>query len=283
MLRLARPADRVVSARTALAVVARAWVSGLVARRKTALVLAGTTLALVSVGSVSVALSPGSGPLAVGAAAARLQKLTATSRPRLVGEHVHVTAKLLHRGTPHLAPATASKPAAPPVSIDPWQQVTAAFSGLGTPAAGAELTPVGTSGPQGWMPISGAQYANATTIVRQVLARKMGVRSAVIAIATAMQESRLLNLGYGDADSLGLFQQRPSAGWGTSQQLLDPAFAANAFLTALERHQQADPGWAAQPLWATAQAVQASGFPTAYARWEAQAAGMVKEIATGLM
>ncbi len=133
------------------------------------------------------------------------------------------------------------------------------------------------------MPISGAQYANATTIVQQVLARKMGVRSAVIAIATAMQESRLLNLGYGDADSLGLFQQRPSAGRGTAEQLMDPGYAANAFLTALQRHQQADPGWATQPLWATSQAVQASGFPSAYARWEAQAAGMVKEIATGLM
>ena len=67
------------------------------------------------------------------------------------------------------------------------------------------------------------------------------------------------------------------------QQLLDPAYAANAFLTALQRYQQADPGWATQPLWATAQAVQASGFPTAYAQWESQAAGMVKAIATGLV
>ena len=282
MLRLARPVDRVRPAGTALAAVARARVIGPVARRKTALVLAGTTLALVSAGSVSVAMSPGSAPLAAGAAAARLQKVTGTPWPHFVGG-VHVTAELLHPRITHHAPAPASKPAAPPVSIDPWQRVRAAFSGPSTPAAAAELTPAGTSGPQGWMPISGAQYANATTIVRQVLARKMGVRSAVIAIATAMQESRLLNLGYGDADSLGLFQQRPSAGWGTSQQLLDPAYAANAFLIALQRHQQADPGWATRPLWATAQAVQASGFPTAYARWESQAAGMVKEIASNLM
>jgi hypothetical protein len=133
------------------------------------------------------------------------------------------------------------------------------------------------------MPISGPQYANATTIVQQVLARKMGVRSAVIAVATAMQESRLQNLPYGTGDALGLFQQQPSSGWGTPQQILNPAYAANAFLTALEQHQQADPGWVSQPLWTSAQAVQASGFPTAYAQWEAQAAGMVKQIATSLL
>jgi hypothetical protein len=286
MLRLAREADRVRTTGTALAAVARASVVGRVARRKKTLLL-GTTLALLSVGSASAAMSTGSAPLAVGTAAARLAKVTGAPRPRVAGGHVVFTADLLRRPAPHLAPhrapTPASTPTVQPASINSWEQVSAAFSGRGIPADAAQLTPAGTSGPQGWMPVSGAQYANATTIVRQVLARKMGVRSAVIAIATAMQESRLLNLGYGDADSLGLFQQRPSAGWGTAQQLMDPGYAANAFLTALQQHQQADPGWASQPLWATAQAVQASGFPSAYARWEAQAAGMVRQIATSLM
>jgi hypothetical protein len=277
MLRHARLADRVRPAGTALAAAARASVTGPVARRNKTLMVAGSALALVGVGSASAAAAAGSATPATRAAAVRRATSTASALPPLSGGTV-VPAQLQRPAAPQHAPAPASTPAA-----SSWQQVSAAFSGQATPAEAAQLTPVGTSGPQGWMPISGAQYANATTIVKQVLARKMGVRSAVIAIATAMQESRLLNLGYGDADSLGLFQQRPSAGWGTAQQIIDPAYAANAFLTALQRHQQAHPGWAAQPLWASAQAVQASGFPTAYARWEAQAAGMVKQIATGLL
>ena len=100
----------------------------------------------------------------------------------------------------------------------------------------------------------------------------MGIRSAVIAVATAMQESQLLNINYGDRDSLGLFQQRPSMGWGTAAQVTDPAYAADAFLQALQQHQATDPSWARQPLWANAQAVQNSGFPFAYAKWETQAA-----------
>jgi hypothetical protein len=144
------------------------------------------------------------------------------------------------------------------------------------------LTPVGTAGQQAWMPISPAQLANATTIVQQTLTKNLGVRAAVIAVATAMQESQLQNLHYGDLDSLGLFQQRPSMGWGTAAQITTPAYAADAFLGALQQHQASDPGWAQQPLWANAQAVQKSGFPFAYAKWELQAAGLVKQIAVNL-
>jgi len=274
MLRHARLADRVRLTATTLTAAAREWAAGPAARRKKTLVIAGTALALVGAGSASVATATASAPAATHAAAVRAA--SGTARPPLAPGHV-LTAQLPRPVASQHAPAPASTPAA-----NPWDQVTATFSGPATPPAAAQLTPVGTSGPQGSMPISGAQYANATTIVQQVKARKMGIRSAVIAIATAMQESQLQNLSYGDADSLGLFQQRPSAGWGTPQQLLDPAYAANAFLTALQQHQQADPGWASQPLWATAQAVQASGFPTAYAQWESQAAGMVQQIATSL-
>ncbi len=115
--------------------------------------------------------------------------------------------------------------------------------------------------------------------MRHALVKKMGIRSAVIAVATAMQESQLLNLHYGDRDSLGLFQQRPSMGWGTATQITRPGYAADAFLRALQRHQAGDRAWAHQPLWASAQAVQNSGFPFAYAKWESQAAGLVKDIA----
>ncbi|HYK69199.1 MAG TPA: hypothetical protein VEV45_14735 [Streptosporangiaceae bacterium] len=268
MLRHARLAARVRPAWTTLAATARGRVAGPAMRRKKVLVLAGTALALAGAGSASAATTAGDATTA-GAPVVRPAAHAGNALPPLVGSHLPAA---------HHTAAPASKPAA-----HSWQRVSAAFSGQATPAAAAQLTPVGTSGQQGWMPISGAQYSNATTIVQQVLAKKMGVRSAVIAIATAMQESRLQNLSYGSADSLGLFQQRPSAGWGTPQQILNPAYSANAFLTALLRHQQADPGWATQPLWATAQAVQASGFPTAYAQWESQAAGMVKQIATSLL
>lgn len=278
MLRHARLADRVRKNGTALAAAARGRVAGPVTGRKKTLVIAATVLGLAGVGSASAATAAGSTAPASAAAALRPATVTASALPPLA--RGHMLAAQLRPPAPE--PAAAPAPAPAPV-VNSWQQVSAAFSGQTTPAAAAQLTPVGTSGPQGSMPISGAQYANATTIVQQVLARKMGIRSAVIAIATAMQESRLQNLPYGSADSLGLFQQRPSAGWGTAQQLLNPAYAANAFLTALQRHQQADPAWASRPLWATAQAVQASGFPTAYAQWESQAAGMVKQIATSLV
>ncbi len=146
--------------------------------------------------------------------------------------------------------------------------------------AADQLRPVGLYGPQETMPLSSSQYGNALTIVKQAMAKRMGVRSAVIAVATSMQESMLNNISYGTSDSLGLFQQRPSCGWGTAQQIMDPAYSADAFLTALQHYQAANPDWAHQPLWQAAQGVQASGFPTAYAKWEAQAAGLVQHITT---
>jgi hypothetical protein len=142
------------------------------------------------------------------------------------------------------------------------------------------VRPVAFYGPQETMQLTSAQYDNARTIVHQALAKKMGVRSAVVAVATAMQESELNNLNYGDRDSLGLFQQRPSCGWGTQAQIMNPAYASDAFLSALAKYQGQNPDWAHQPLWQAAQGVQASGFPTAYAKWEAQAANLVQQIAT---
>jgi Pentapeptide repeats (8 copies) len=145
------------------------------------------------------------------------------------------------------------------------------------------LTPVGTSGPQMWMPITPVRYENAKTIVAQAIDEHMGLRSAVIAVATAMQESTLLNLPYGDQDSVGLFQQRPSSGWGTASQIQQPAYAASAFLGALRGYQAQNPGWASQPLWQPAQGVQQSAFPAAYAKWEAQAAQLVASVTKHLI
>ena len=98
----------------------------------------------------------------------------------------------------------------------------------------------------------------------------MGVPEYGVAIAeaTAIQESKLTNLGYGDRDSLGLFQQRPSEGWGTSQQIMDPVYASRAFYDALLKVS----GWQAMPLTVAAQAVQNSGAPDAYAQHQGEAA-----------
>jgi hypothetical protein len=114
---------------------------------------------------------------------------------------------------------------------------------------------------------AGDQLTNAAAIVS--VGRAMGVseRGLVTAIATAMQESRLKNLDYGDRDSLGLFQQRPSMGWGSPAQVRDPAYAARKFYDVLLRI----PGWDRLPVTVAAQAVQRSGFPAAYAKWESAA------------
>ncbi len=125
------------------------------------------------------------------------------------------------------------------------------------------------------MPITPDRAANAELITAQALRLHMGLRSAVIAVATAMQESTLENLNYGDRDSLGLFQQRPSAGWGTPAEITNPVYASDAFLNALRGYQAGHPYWATQPLWEAAQGVQNSAFPYAYAQWEAQAAQVV--------
>jgi hypothetical protein len=92
-------------------------------------------------------------------------------------------------------------------------------------------------------------------------------RAVVIALAAAIQESGLENLDHGDRDSLGLFQQRPSQGWGTAAQIMNPAYAANRFYA----HLQAIPDWWSIPLWQAAQAVQGSAYPAAYQHWQPEA------------
>jgi len=126
------------------------------------------------------------------------------------------------------------------------------------------------------------QVANAATIV--TVGSRLGVppRGWVIAVATAMQESQLTNLpNLGDAndhDSIGLFQQRPSQGWGNPDQLIDPVYAATKFFQALKRLD----GWQSIPLTQAAQRVQKSGYPDAYAQWEDDATTLVGAVAAEL-
>ena len=120
--------------------------------------------------------------------------------------------------------------------------------------------------------------ANAAVIVQ--VGRELGVSDygIVIALATAMQESTLRNLDWGDRDSVGLFQQRPSSGWGSVEQLTTPSHAARLFYggpsnpnAGYTRGLLDIAGWESMPLTVAAQAVQISAFPDAYAKWEASA------------
>lgn len=108
------------------------------------------------------------------------------------------------------------------------------------------------------------QADNAATIAG--VGTRLGIpdHAVSVALATAMQESGLRNLSGGDRDSAGLFQQRPSAGWGTHAQVTDPVHAATAFYERL----RAEPGWARLSVTEAAQLVQRSAKPDAYAKWE---------------
>ncbi|WP_193433469.1 heavy metal transporter [Streptomyces fodineus] len=111
------------------------------------------------------------------------------------------------------------------------------------------------------------QAVNAATIAAVGTGRGMPERAVTIALATALQESGLRNIEHGDRDSLGLFQQRPSQGWGTEQQIMDPAYAAGIFYAHLAKV----PNYTDLPLTRAAQEVQRSGYPEAYAKHEPDA------------
>ncbi|WP_436536885.1 peptidase M23 [Actinoplanes sp. HUAS TT8] len=119
-----------------------------------------------------------------------------------------------------------------------------------------------------WSP---EQLANARLIVTIGTERQMPRPALVIAVATAMQESGLRNLRGGDRDSIGLFQQRPSQGWGTPKQLSDPGYQTRKFYDKLLTIH----GWQDMRLTQAAQAVQISAFPEAYAKHTAAATRLV--------
>ncbi|WP_185734895.1 hypothetical protein [Micromonospora globispora] len=107
------------------------------------------------------------------------------------------------------------------------------------------------------------QMANAATIAAIGVQRQMPERAVVVALATAYQESHLRNIAHGDRDSLGLFQQRPSQGWGTPEDIRDPRYAASRFYAALKKVK----GWESMRVTEAAQRVQRSAYPEAYEKW----------------
>ena len=153
---------------------------------------------------------------------------------------------------------------------------------------GVSLLNSSESGPECHVPASGTaaaagaagldldavQLQHASTINAVGLERGLPERARIIALATAWQESTMRNLDYGDRDSVGLFQQRTSQGWGSVAEIMDPVYASGKFYDALEQV----PDWQDLPLTEAAQAVQYSGFPDAYAKWEDDATVLATDL-----
>ncbi len=141
------------------------------------------------------------------------------------------------------------------------------FSGRGPSpqAPGPERCVAATEDNSVALTVEQAHYAS--IIVGVSVRRGLAPRAASIALATAYQESGIRNLDYGDRDSVGLFQQRPSQGWGTEKQLMDPYYATGKFYDALVKVT----GWRSGDITKVAQKVQRSGFPDAYRDHEADA------------
>jgi LysM repeat protein len=134
--------------------------------------------------------------------------------------------------------------------------------------------------------LTGEMTANARTIIQ--VGKSLGVSKygIIIALSAAMQESSLRNIDYGHLDSVGLFQQRPSSGWGTAAQLTDPAHAARLFYGGPSNPNRGVtaglldvPGWSSLTVTQAAQRVQISAFPDAYAKWENSARFWLSELA----
>ena len=111
--------------------------------------------------------------------------------------------------------------------------------------------------------LSLGQAGIAATIAGVASHRGMPARAVAIAYATALQESKLANLNYGTLDSVGVFQQRPSQGWGTARQIENPVYATNRFFAALAQV----PGYRRLPIYEAAQDVQRSADGSAYAQY----------------
>lgn len=186
-------------------------------------------------------------------------------------------------------PATPPPPKSPPQAVTPPPKAPVPEAPRPAPAPPVS-EPAPAAPARG--PVSGAitplndeRRQNARIIVD--VGRSLGVPDygIVIALATAMQESSLRNINWGDRDSLGLFQQRPSTGWGSAEQIMDPAYSTRLFFGGPENPNRGKTrglldisGWADMELTVAAQAVQKSGHPSAYAKWEASAWAWLDEL-----
>ena len=178
------------------------------------------------------------------------------------------------RPTPAPSPTPTPAPVAPAESEpEDSEEEAEPTSSIGQPVSGSVT------------PLNDERRTNAQIIVN--VGREMGVPDygIVIALATAMQESSLRNINWGDRDSLGLYQQRPSSGWGTVEQIMDPVYATKLFFGGPNNPNKGKTrglldisGWQSMPLTVAAQRVQISAYPDAYAKWEPSAWAWLYEL-----
>jgi hypothetical protein len=176
------------------------------------------------------------------------------------------------------APAAALAADHDPVVTDQVAAAAAESVGQTNAPAAEQMHPLEITAAQQRFTPSEEQLRNAKAIVDAGKAMGLTPRAWTIAVATALQESNLENLGHlgasNDHDSLGLFQQRPTSGWGTPEQIQDPTYAATAFYEALV---DVD-GWDGLALTVAAQKVQVSAYPNHYAKHEAQAGDIIAAV-----
>ncbi|HEY4453568.1 MAG TPA: hypothetical protein VGN81_04580 [Pseudonocardiaceae bacterium] len=146
------------------------------------------------------------------------------------------------------------------------------YCSVNASGSGENSTTSGSSSPH--YTFSAEQAGNAATIAAVGMKLGLPAHAVTIALATAWQESKLVNLTSGDRDSAGLFQQRPSQGWGTYDQVTDPVHAATAFY----QHLTTESGWQDMPVTQAAQEVQHSATPDAYAQWEDESRAMASAL-----
>lgn len=137
--------------------------------------------------------------------------------------------------------------------------------GLAGPVPGQQRCVATAGGASVTLDLDQARYAS--IVVGVAVRRGLPPRAATIAMATVYQETGIRNLGYGDRDSVGLFQQRPSQGWGSEEQLMDPHYAAGKFYDALVKIRD----WQDRDITEVAQLVQRSAYPEAYRDHEGDA------------
>ena len=215
------------------------------------------------------AVAVGVAPLTASAATT-----SASAKPAAVATVADVKpATTTTAATTTAATTTAAKPATAAPAATVQTRAAAAPSNPWAGATTSQLLPNGTDGSQSSISLDSDQWANATTIVNTAENMHLTPYAATIAVATSMQESKLQNLTQAvDHDSLGLFQQRPSEGWGTPSQLENPTYAATAFLQELPSNYQS------MQVDNAAQSVQRSFDGQLYAQWETQAAHIVSTI-----
>ena len=220
--------------------------------------------AVLAMAAVAVGVAPLTASAATTSASA-----SASAKPAAVA----TVADVKPAATTAATTTTAAKPAtaAPAAAVQ-----TRAAAAPSNPWAGStttQLLPNGTDASQSTIPMDSDQWANATSIVNAAENMHLTPYAATIAVATSIQESKLQNLTTAvDHDSLGLFQQRPSEGWGTPTQLENPTYAATAFLQELPSNYQS------MQVDNAAQSVQRSFDGQLYAQWETQAAHIVTTI-----